>query len=241
MAEPHDRLQVLAAAYQDAARPPGPAAARRRGRQRRRHQAGGAGLLALALLAAGVTLGSQLLQEPRAATAAAGGGDQALEAIPPEKDVVDGYNQRTGPIQLVTRGVAGRSGWKLATYPSGERTCSVVIGDGDAAGYGCGFDVPGRRPLMAVWSTIPGGMDGGIFVDGQVVQEAARVRIELSNHAPSIELPALSAPDDVGVRFFAASLRLPVGARPTATVALDEHGRELGRQTHRFAVMEGGG
>jgi hypothetical protein len=240
MAELQDRLQVLAAAYQDAARPPGPASARRRGRRRRRHQAGGAGLLALALLAAGLTLGSQLLQEPRsAAPAAGGGGGRSLEAIPPRKDVVDGFNQRTGPIQLVTEGGAGRAGWKLATYPSGERTCSVVIRDGDPLDYGCGFDVPGRRPVMAVW-TGPRSAADGLFVHGQVVREAARVRIEFSNQAP-IELPALAAPTDVGVRFVAVSLRLPAGVRPTATVALDEHGRELGRDIHRFVVTEGGG
>ena len=239
MAELQDRLQVLAAAYQDAARPPGPASARRRGRRRRRHQAGGAGLLALALLAAGLTLGSQLLQEPRSAAPAAGEGGRSLEAIPPRRDVVDGFNQRTGPIQLVAEGGAGRAGWKLATYPSGERTCSVVIRDGDPVDYGCGFDVPGRRPVMAVW-TGPRGAAGGLFVHGQVVREAARVRIELSNQAP-IELPALAAPTDVGVRFVAASLRLPAGVRPTATVALDEHGRELGRDIHRFVVTEGAG
>jgi hypothetical protein len=245
MAELHDRLQVLAAAYQDAARPPGPSSARRRGRQRRRHQAGGAGLLALALLAVGVTLGSQLLQELRSATLApatsvGGGGDPALEAIPPAKDVVDGFNQRTGPIMLVTRGVGDRPSWRLATYPSGRRTCSVVIRDGGAADYGCGFEVPGRRPVMSAWTAGPTTAAGGLFVHGQVVQQAARVRIEFSNHAP-IELPALEAPTDVGVRFFAASLRLPDGARPTATVALDEHGRELGRDRHRFVVTKGGG
>jgi hypothetical protein len=240
MAEPHDRLQVLAAAYQDAARPPGPASARRRGRRRRRHQAGGAGLLALALLAVGLTLGSQLLREPRPATPAAGGGERALEAIPPRKDVVDGFNQRTGPIQVVTEGVAGRAGWKLATYPSGERTCSVVIHDGHPVDYGCGFDVPGRRPVMAIWSSGPRSAAGGVFVHGQVVREAARVRIEFTNRAP-IELPALPAPTDVGVRFVAASLRLRAGVRPTATVALDKYGRELGRDTHRFVVAEGGG
>jgi hypothetical protein len=239
MAELQDRLEALAAAYQDAARPPGPSSARRRGRQRRRYQAGAAGLLTLALIAAGVTLGSQL-KEPRSATVAPAtspgvGSDPALEAIPPAKDR-QGV-ERTGPIVLVTRGVDGRSTWKLATYPSGKRTCSVVIRDGNPVEYGCGFDVPGRRPVMSSW-TGAAASAGSAFVHGQVVQQAARVRIEFPDHGP-IELPALQAPTDVGVRFFAASIRLP-GALPTAVVALDEHGTELGRQNLRFATQGGG-
>jgi hypothetical protein len=53
MVELQDRLEALAAAYQQAARPPGPSPARRRGRQRRLYQACAAGLLTLALVAAG--------------------------------------------------------------------------------------------------------------------------------------------------------------------------------------------
>jgi hypothetical protein len=49
----------------------------------------------------------------------------------------------------------------------------------------------------------------------------------------------LRAPTDVEVRFFAASIRLR-GALPTAVVALDEHGAELGRQHLRFATQGGG-
>jgi hypothetical protein len=238
-----ERLEALAAAYQDAARPPGPSPARRRGRRRRRYQASGAGLLALALVAVGVTLGSQLLKELRSAPVAPAtsprvGSDPALEAIPPAKDVSDGFNQRTGPIVLVTQGVANRSTWKLATYPSGERTCSVVIRDGSPVEYGCGFDVPGRRPVMSAWTTAAAASASSVFVHGQVVQQAARVRIEFADHGP-IDLPVLQAPTDVGVRFFAASIRLP-GALPTAVVAVDEHGTELGRQKLRFATKGGG-
>ena len=238
-----ERLEALAAAYQDAARPPGPSPARRRGRRRRRYQASGAGLLALALVVVGVTLGSQLLKELRSAPVAPAtsprvGSDPALEAIPPAKDVSDGFNQRTGPIVLVTQGVANRSTWKLATYPSGERTCSVVIRDGSPVEYGCGFDVPGRRPVMSAWTTAAAASASSVFVHGQVVQQAARVRIEFADHGP-IDLPVLQAPTDVGVRFFAASIRLP-GALPTAVVAVDEHGTELGRQKLRFATKGGG-
>jgi hypothetical protein len=75
-------------------------------------------------------------------------------------------------------------------------------------------------------------------VHGQVVQQAARVRIESPHHSP-IEVPALPAPTDVGVRFFAASIRLR-GALPTAVVALGEHGTERGRQKLRFATHGGG-
>ena len=236
MAERQDRLEALAGAYQEAARPPGPASARRRGRRRRRYQAGAAGLLTLALIAGGVMLGSQLLKEPRSATVAPAtspgvDSDPALEAIPPAKDVSDGFNERTGPIVLVTQGMADRSTWKLATYPSGKRTCSVVIRDGNPVEYGCGFDVPGKRPVMSSWTGAAASADS-VFVHGQVLEQAARVRIEFPDHGP-IELPALPAPTDVGVRFFAASIRLP-GAPPTAVVALDEHGTELGRENLRF-------
>ena len=157
MAELQDRLEALAAAYREAARPPGPSAARRRGRRRRLYRAGGAGLLMLALIAAGVTLGSQLLNEPRSATLAPAGpapganSDPALEAIPPAHDRRG--VERTGPIVLVAQGVADRSTWKLATYPSGKRTCSVVIRDGNPVEYGCGFDVPGKRPVMSIWTS----------------------------------------------------------------------------------------
>jgi hypothetical protein len=242
MAELQDRLEALAAGYRDAARPPGPSAARRRGRQRRLYQASAAGLLTLALIAAGVTLGSQLLNEPRSATLAPTGpapgasSDPALEAIPPAKDVSDGFNERTGPIVLVAQGVADRSTWKLATYPSGKRTCSVVIRDGNPVAYGCGFDVPGKRPVMSIWMSDAAAES--VFVHGQVVEQAARVRIQFSHHSP-IELPALQAPTDVGVRFFVASIRLP-DALPTAVVALDEHGTELGRQNLKFPTQSGG-
>jgi hypothetical protein len=242
MAELQDRLQGLAAAYQDAARPPGPASARRRGRRRRLYHAGAAGLLTLALLAAGVTLGSQLLNGPRSSTLApagpapGAGSDPALQAIPPAKDR-QGV-ERTGPIMLVTQGVADRSTWKLATYPSGKRTCSVVIRDSNPVEYGCGFDVPRRRPVMSSWTSGAAASAASVFVHGQVLQQAARVRIQFSHDNP-IELPALRAPTDIGVRFFAASIRLP-GALPTAVVALDQHGTELGRQTLRF-VTQGGG
>jgi hypothetical protein len=238
MAELQDRLEALAAAYQQAARPPGPSPARRRGRRRRLSQAGGAGLLTLALVVAGVTLGSQLLKEPRSATLTPAtspgvGSDPALETIPPAKDVSEGFNERTGPIMLVTHGVANRSTWKLATYPSGKRICSVVIRDGNPVSYGCGFDVPGQRPVMSSWTTDAAAASAGsAFMHGQAVEQTARVRIEFPDHGP-IELPALPAPTDVGVRFFAASIRLP-GALPTAVVALDEHGTELGRQNLRF-------
>jgi hypothetical protein len=234
MAELQDRLEALAAAYREAARPPGPSAARRRGRRRRLYRAGGAGLLMLALIAGGVTLGSQLLNEPRSATLApagpapGAGSDPALEAIPPARDRRG--VERTGPIVLVAQGVADRSTWKLATYPSGKRTCSVVIRDGNPVEYGCGFDVPGKRPVMSIWTTDAAAES--VFVHGQVVTRATRVRIEFPHHSP-IELPALQAPTDVGVRFFAASIRLP-GALPTAVVALDEHGTELGRQNLTF-------
>jgi hypothetical protein len=243
MAELQDRLQWLAGAYREAARPPGAFSARRRGRRRRLYQAGAAGLLTLALLAAGVTLGSQLLKEPRSATVApatppGAGSDPALEAIPPAKDVSDGFSERTGPIVLVTQGVADRSTWKLATYPSGTRTCSVVIRDGNPVAYACGFDVPGERPVMSSWMSGATASAGSVFVHGQVLQQAVRVRIEFSHDNP-IELPALRAPTDVGVRFFAASIRLP-GTLPTAVVALDEHGTELGRETLRFPTQGGG-
>jgi hypothetical protein len=242
MAELQDRLQGLAGAYREAARPPGPSSARRRGRRRRLYQACGAGLLTLALIAGGVTLGSQLLNGPRSATLAptgpapVAGSDPALEAIPPANDRRG--VERTGPIVLVTQGVADRSTWQLATYPSGKRTCSVVIRDGNPVEYGCGFDVPGRRPVMSSWSDVALASADSVFVHGQVLQQAVRVRIEFSHHSP-IQLPALRAPTDVGVRFFAASIRLR-GALPTAVVALDEHGAELGRQKLRF-VTQGGG
>jgi hypothetical protein len=241
MAELQDRLEALAAGYRDAARPPGPASARRRGRRRRLYHAGAAGLLTLALVA-GVTLGSQLLNGPRSSTLApagpapGAGSDPALQAIPPANDR-QGV-ERTGPIVLVAQGVADRSTWQLATYPSGKRICSVVIRDSNPEQYGCGFDVPGRRPVMSSWTSGAAASAGSVFVHGQVVQQAARVRIQFSHHDP-IELPALRAPTDVGVRFFAASIRLP-GALPTAVVALDEHGTELGRQTLRFATQGGG-
>jgi hypothetical protein len=187
----------------------------------------------LALIAAGVTVGSQLLKAPQSPTlgpaTSPGSSDLALEAIPPANDR-QGI-ERTGPIMLVAQGVANRSTWKLATYPSGKRTCSVVILDGTPVGYGCGFDVPGRRPVMSTWMIARSAPDS-VFVHGQVVEQAARVRIEFAHHSP-IELPALQAPTDVGVRFFAASLRL-AGAHPTAVVALDEHGTELGRQNLTF-------
>jgi hypothetical protein len=234
MTELQDRLEALAAGYRDAARPPGPSSARRRGRQRRLSLAGGAGLLTVALIAAGVTLGSQLLNGPRSSTLAPAGpapgarSDPALQAIPPANDR-EGI-ERTGPIVLVAQGVADRSTWKLATYPSGKRTCSVVIRDGNPVEYGCGFDVPGKRPVMSIWTTDAAAES--VFVHGQVVTQAARVRIQFPDHDP-IELPALQAPTDVGVRFFAASIRLP-GALPTAVVALDQHGTELGRQHLKF-------
>jgi hypothetical protein len=236
MAELQDRMEALAAGYREAARPPGPAAARRRGRRRRRYQAGAAGLLMVALLAAGVTLGSQLLKAPVPSATAPGSSDPALEAIPPAHDR-QGV-ERTGPIVLVAQGNAGRSTWKLATYPSGKRTCSVVIRDGTPVEYGCGFGVPGRRPVMSSWTTAAAAPAGSVFVHGQVVTQATRVRIQFAHHDP-VELPAVQAPADVGVRFFAASIRLP-GAPPTALVALDEHGTELGRQTLRFATQGGG-
>jgi hypothetical protein len=230
MAELQDRLEALAAAYRQAARPPGPASARRRGRQRRRYQACGAGLLVIALVAVGVTVGPQLLQALRSSTRGPttppGSGDPALEAIPPANDRRG--IERTGPIVLVAQGVADRSTWKLATFPSGRRTCSVVIRDGKAVEYGCGFDVPGKRPVMSSWTIEAPASAGSMFVHGQVVEQAARVRIEFSNRSP-VDLPALQAPTDVGLRFFAASIRLP-GAHPTAVVALDQHGTELGRQ-----------
>jgi hypothetical protein len=133
---------------------------------------------------------------------------------------------------LVAQGVANRSTWKLATYTSGKRTCSVVIRNGNAVEYACGFNVPGQRPVMSNWTTEGAASADSVFVHGQVVEQAARVRIEFAHHIP-IELPALQAPTDVGVRFFVASLRLP-GAFPTAVVALDEHGTELGRQNLTF-------
>jgi hypothetical protein len=244
MAELQDRLEALAAAYRNAAQPPGAFSARRRGRQRRRYQAGAAGLLTLALLAAGVTLGSQLLNGPRSSTLApagpapGAGSDPALQAIPPAKDVSDGFNERTGPIVLVAQGVANRSTWKLATYPSGTRTCSVVIRDGNPVEYGCGFDVPRRRPVMSIWTSGAAASADSVFVHGQVLEQAARVRIQFSRRSP-IELPALQAPTDVGVRFFAGSIRL-AGALPTAVVAVDEHGTELGRQNLRFPNKQPG-
>jgi hypothetical protein len=233
MTELQDRLEALAGAYREAARPPGPALARRRGRQRRRYQVGAASLLAVALIAAGVTLGSQL-KAPRLSTVPPAtsprSSDPALEGIPPANDR-QGI-ERTGPIVLVAQGVADRSTWKLATYPSGRRTCSVVIRDGKAVEYGCGFDVPRRRPVMSSWTASA----GSVFVHGQVLEQAARVRIEFPNRSP-VELPALQAPTDVGVRFFAASIQV-LGAPPTAVVALDEHGTELGRQNLRFAPQQ---
>jgi hypothetical protein len=236
MAELQDPLEALAAAYREAARPPGPSAARRRGRRRRLYRAGGAGLLMLALIAAGVTLGSQRLKELRPSTVppatAPGSNDPALEAIPPAHDR-QGV-ERTGPIMLVAQGVADRSIWKLATYPSGKRTCSVVIRDGNPVEYGCGFDVPGKRPVMSIWTSDAAAES--VFVHGQVVTQATRVRIAFPHHSP-IELPALQAPTDVGVRFFAASIRLP-GALPTAVIALDEHGTELGRQNLTFPTPQ---
>jgi hypothetical protein len=239
MAELQDRLEALAAAYRDAARPPGPSAARRRGRRRRRYQVGAASLLAVALIAAGVTLGSQL-KAPRPSTVppatSPGSSDPALEAIPPARDVSDGFNERTGPIVLVTQGMANRSTWKLATYPSGRRTCSVVIRDGKAVEYACGLDVPGRRPVMSSWTGGAAASADSVFVHGQVLEQAARVRIEFPNRSPVV-LPALQAPTDVGVRFFAASIQVS-GAPPTAVVALDEHGTELGRQNLRFAPQQ---
>jgi hypothetical protein len=84
---------------------------------------------------------------------------------------------------------------------------------------------------MSSWTGAAASADS-VFVHGQVLEQAARVRIEFPDHGP-IELPALPAPTDVGVRFFAASIRLP-GAPPTAVVALDEHGTELGRENLRF-------
>jgi hypothetical protein len=188
-----DRLEALAAAYREAARPPGPSSARRRGRRRRRYQLGAAGLLAVALIAAGVTLGSQLLRGPRPSTVAPatspGSSDPALEAIPPANDR-QGI-ERTGPIVLVAQGGTSRSTWKLATYPSGKRTCSVVIRDGNAVEYGCGFDVPRRRPVMSSWTTATAASADSAFVHGQVVEQAARIRIEFPNRSP-IELPASS-------------------------------------------------
>ena len=238
MVELQDRLAALAAAYREAARPPGPSSARRRGRQRRLYRVCAAGLLTLALLAAGVTVGSQLLKAPRSSTVppatSPGGSDPALEAIPPANDR-QGI-ERTGPIVLVAQGVANRSTWKLATYPSGKRTCSVVIRNGNAVEYACGFNVPGQRPVMSSWTTEGVASADSVFVHGQVVEQAVRVRIEFAHHSP-IELPALQAPTDVGVRFFVASLRLP-GAFPTAVVALDEHGTELGRQNLTFPTQK---
>jgi hypothetical protein len=238
MVELQDRLEALAAAYQQAARPPGPSSARRRGRQRRLYQACAAGLLTLALVAAGVTAGSQLLKGPRSSTVAPatspGSSNPALEGIPPANDRRG--IERTGPIVLVAQGVVDRSTWKPATYPSGKRTCSVVIHDGTPVEYACGFDVPGRRPVMSSWTHYRVAPPDTVFVHGQVVEQAAQVRIEFSHHSP-IELPALQAPTDVGVRFFVASIRLP-GARPTAVVALDEHGTELGRQNLRLAPQQ---
>jgi hypothetical protein len=234
MTELQDRLEALAAAYRDAARPPGPSAARRRGRQRRRYQVGAASLLAVALIAAGVTLGSQLkASRPSTVPPATspGSSDPALDAIPPANDR-QGI-ERTGPIVLVAQGVANRSTWKLATYPSGRRTCSVVIRDGKAVEYACGFDVPRRRPVMSSWTGGAAASADSVFVHGQVLEQAARVRIEFPNRSP-VELPALQAPTDVGVRFFAASIQVS-GAPPTAVMALDEHGTELGRQNLRFA------
>jgi hypothetical protein len=234
MVELQDRLETLAAAYREAAWPPGPSSARRRGRQRRLYQTCGAGLLTLALIAAGVTVGSQLLKGPRSPTLGAatspGSSDPALDAIPPANDR-QGI-ERTGPIMLVAQGVADRSTWKLATYPSGKRTCSVVIRNGNPVEYACGFNVPGGRPVMSSWTTERAASADNMFVHGQVVEQAARVRIEFRHHSP-IELPALQAPTDVGVRFFVASLRLP-GAHPTAVVAIDGHGAELGRQNLTF-------
>jgi hypothetical protein len=233
-----DRLEALAAAYREAARPPGPAAARRRGRRRRLSQVGAASLLVVALIAAGAALGSQLLKEPRPSTVppatSPGSSDPALEAIPPANDR-QGI-ERTGPIMLVAQGVANRSTWKLATYPSGRRTCSVIIRDGNAVEYACGFDVPQRRPVMSSWTTATAASADSAFVHGQVVEQAARVRIEFPNRSP-VELPALQAPTDVGVRFFAASIQVSA-ARPTAVVALDQHGTELGRQNLRFAPQQ---
>jgi hypothetical protein len=233
-----DRLEAVAAAYRQAARPPGPVSARRRGRRRRRCQVGVASLLAVVLIAAGVTLGSQLLQGPRPSTVAPatspGSSDPALEAIPPANDR-HGI-ERTGPIVLVAQGVANRSTWKLATYPSGRRTCSVIIRDGKAVEYACGFDVPRRRPVMSIWTGGAAASAAGVFVHGQVLQQAALVRIEFPNRSPVV-LPALQAPTDVGVRFFAASIQVS-GAPPTAVVAMDEHGTELGRENLRFAPQQ---
>ncbi len=89
---------------------------------------------------------------------------------------------------------------------------------------------------MSSWTHYRVAPPDTVFVHGQVVEQAAQVRIEFSHHSP-IELPALQAPTDVGVRFFVASIRLP-GARPTAVVALDEHGTELGRQNLRLAPQQ---
>jgi hypothetical protein len=239
MAELQDRLEALAAAYREAARPPGPSSARRRGRRRRRFQVSAAGLLTVALITAGVTLGSQLLKGPRPSTVAPatspGSSDPALEAIPPANDRQG--SERTGPIVLVAQGGTNRSTWKLATYPSGRRTCSVVIRDGNAVEYACGFDVPQRRPVMSSWTDGAAASAAGVFVHGQVLEQAAQVRIEFPNRSP-VELPALQAPTDVGVRFFAASIQVSAAAPPTAVVALDEHGTELGRQNLRFAPQQ---
>jgi hypothetical protein len=228
-----DRLEALAAAYREAARPSGPAAARRRGRQRRLRRAGATGLLAVALVAAAVTLGARLLDQPRPSTVAPAHSDPTLEWIPPANDR-DGV-ERTGPIVLVTQGVTDRSTWKLATYPSGRRTCSVVVRDGRAVQYACGFDVPRRRPVMSSWTVTPGS-GNRLFVHGQVVEQAAKVRLEFRNR-DAIELPALGAPTDVGVRFFAASVQAS-GTLPAAVVALDQHGSELGRENLTFAPQQ---
>ncbi len=121
MVELQDRLEALAAAYQQAARPPGPSSARRH--QRQRQQAGSTRLVQapLAPAAAGVTAGSQLLKGPRSSTVAPatspGSSNPALEGIPPANDRRG--IERTGPIVLVAQGVVDRSTWKPATYPSG--------------------------------------------------------------------------------------------------------------------------
>jgi hypothetical protein len=240
MVELQDRLEGLAAAYQQAARPPGPSSARRRGRQRRRRQAGVAGLLTMALVTAGIVASSGLLTEPRPSTVAPAtsspGSDPALAWIPPAREREMGGVDRTGPIVLVTQGVANGSTWKLATYPSGERICSVVVRDGKDSEYACGLGVPGQRPVMSSWSTSRAAAPSPAFVHGQVVEQAARVRIEFPGHRP-IELQALQAPTDAGVRFFAASIQMPrPRPRSTAVIALDEHGTELGRQDIRWAT-----
>jgi hypothetical protein len=237
MAELHDHLETIATAYRNAARPPGPAAARRQGHRRRLHQASAAGLLAIALLATGATLSAQLLTDPRPRTAVTPAtppatSDPTLDAIPPHNDR-EGV-ERTGPIVLVTQGVDNGNAWKLATYPSGKRTCSVVIRNGFAGHYACGFDVPRRRPVMSTWTGAAANPDTA-FVHGQVVQQATRVRLEFP-HQPPIDLPALQPPTPVGVRFFAASITTTT--LPTAVVALDQHGTKLGRENLRWPTTQ---